>query len=132
VTPSVDIPVMRGDEATYITLDAESDDPFIVWGAVLASSGYITVGAERMAIRTHLLVPRERYPEPPKWDGWEDQQVPIDVDTGACKVNAAPNGLVIYVTDEYDYVLGDEPDATIPWADVIAAMRKIGVKVNQE
>jgi hypothetical protein len=43
VTPSVDIPVMRGDEATYITLDAASDDPFIVWGAVLAAMRKIGV-----------------------------------------------------------------------------------------
>lgn len=129
MSPSVELPVIRGGECGYITIEAVSDDPFLVWWAVRANSGYIKVDNELMAIREHLLVPRERYPEPLSWDGWKDQQVPIDVDTGACKVNAAPNGLVIHVTDEYDYRPGDEPDATIPWADVITAMRKIGINV---
>ena len=129
MTPSIDIPVMRGDEATYITITAADgiteDDVFL---QVRVAGNTVTIDNEVVAIRTHLLIPRSRYPAPLSWDGWKDQQVPIDVDTGACKVNAAPNGLSIWVTDEYDYEPGDEPDAAIPWADVIAAMRKIGVK----
>jgi hypothetical protein len=124
VTPSVDIPVMRGDEATYITLDAASDDPFIVWGAVLASSGYIMVDKERMAIRTHLLVPRERYPEPPKWDGRT-----VIEETESHRVVATADGIGVAVADAEYGDLSEEDDFTIPWADVIAAMRKIGVKV---
>ena len=126
---TVDIPIMRGNEATYVTInvtDSATDED--VYRRVLMAGSYMTIGTEIVQIRMHLLTPRSRYPTPPAWDGWTDHQV-IVADEFAARVAASQNGLSIWVTDEYGYEPGDEPDATIPWTDVIAAAQKIGVKV---
>lgn len=119
----VDIPVMRGDEAISVTLESDTDDPAEIYRRAIFSDGCVTLAGVTMPIRTHLLRPRDRYPEPPAWDG-----MPIH-DDGYLRIVAKTDGIAIAiaVVDEDGCFTADEDlGVDVSWADLLAAMRKIG------
>ncbi len=123
--PAVDIPVMRGDEATFVTMDLPTDDLEANWHEYLSCNGYLRHEGELLKIRGHLLTPRDRYPAPPAWAGL------TIVDDGYIRIVATMEGIAVLVADDDDLSLDDDrhpPAADLTWADAIAAMQRIGAR----
>lgn len=115
---SVDIPVMRGNEAAYITLDAEC--PREVMNHYRFTR-YITVGSgsdtETMRVRQHLLMDRKSIA---LCIINTDTRIPM-LSIGDATITAGYDGIEVCEGDAWS-MGGSVSTGVIPWADVLKAV----------
>lgn len=118
----VEIPIMRDGEATIMTVNLATDDPWLVYGCF--ATGHAYIGNETVEVRSHLLLPREIYPNPPEHRG---VLIPAGDDYFPVRLFVAQGGLNVCYQDGET---GDWYEAgTIPWDAVRYAMQHAKVSL---